>query len=71
MIVPALDDVMTGRVKFSEVRQVDVEDLLSGRDPVRIDDVEVQGAVSARQGGHGDRGWRLHGLGAVPPDRAL
>ncbi len=41
MIVPALDDVMTGRVKFSEVRQVDVEDLL-GRDPVRIDDVEVR-----------------------------
>ena len=41
MIVPALDDVMTGRVKFSEVRRVDVEDLL-GRDPVRIDDVEVR-----------------------------
>lgn len=41
MIVPALDDVMTGRVKFSEVRRVDVEDLL-GRDPVRIDTNEVR-----------------------------
>jgi len=41
LIVPGIDDVMTGRVKVGEVRRVDVEDLL-GRDPVRIDTLEVQ-----------------------------
>ncbi len=41
LIVPAIADVMTGRVKVSEVRNVDVEDLL-GRDPVRIHTAEVR-----------------------------
>ena len=41
LIVPAIDDVMTGRVNVSEVRQVDVEDLL-GRDPVRINTADVR-----------------------------
>lgn len=41
LIVPALNDVMAGRVKVSEVRQLDVEDLL-GRDPVRIHTDEVR-----------------------------
>ncbi len=41
LIVPAIEDLMTGRVSVSEVRRVDVEDLL-GRDPVRINTVEVR-----------------------------
>jgi FlaA1/EpsC-like NDP-sugar epimerase len=41
LIVPAIDDVMSGRVKVSEVRQVDLEDLL-GRDSVRINTAEVR-----------------------------
>ncbi len=41
LIVPAISDVMKGRVNVSEVRQVDVEDLL-GRDPVRIHTAEVR-----------------------------
>ncbi|HOB45774.1 MAG TPA: nucleoside-diphosphate sugar epimerase/dehydratase [Zoogloea sp.] len=41
LIVPAIEDVMTGRVSVSEVRRVDVEDLL-GRDPVRIHTAEVR-----------------------------
>jgi FlaA1/EpsC-like NDP-sugar epimerase len=41
LIVPAIEDVMTGRVSVAEMRQVDVEDLL-GREPVRIDTAEVR-----------------------------
>jgi len=41
LILPGIEDVMTGRVNLSQVRQVDVEDLL-GRDPVRIHTAEVR-----------------------------
>ncbi len=41
LTVPAIEDVMLGRVKVGDVRQVDVEDLL-GRDPVRINTTEVK-----------------------------
>ncbi len=41
LIVPAIEDLMTGRISVSEVRRVDVEDLL-GRDPVRINTLEVR-----------------------------
>ena len=36
LTVPSFDDLMSGHVTVSKVRQVDVEDLL-GRDPVRLD----------------------------------
>ena len=35
--VPSLDDMLTGKVAISQVRQVQLEDLL-GRDPVHLDD---------------------------------
>ncbi len=41
LILPGIEDVMTGRVNVSQVREVDVEDLL-GRDPVRIHAAEVR-----------------------------
>lgn len=41
LTVPAIEDVMLGRVNVGDVRQVDVEDLL-GRDPVRINAAEVK-----------------------------
>lgn len=36
LTVPAIDDLITGRFSVSQIRRVDVEDLL-GRDPVSID----------------------------------
>jgi len=36
LTVPAIDDMMSGKVGISQVRKVDVEDLL-GRDPVKLD----------------------------------
>lgn len=36
LTVPAIDDMMSGKVSISQVRKVDVEDLL-GRDPVKLD----------------------------------
>lgn len=37
LTVPAIDDLMSGKVKISQIRRVDVEDLL-GRDAVKLDD---------------------------------
>lgn len=36
LTVPALDDMISGKVSVSQIRKVDVEDLL-GRDPVQLD----------------------------------
>lgn len=36
LTVPALDDMISGKVSISQIRKVDVEDLL-GRDPVKLD----------------------------------
>ncbi|MEK9826087.1 MAG: nucleoside-diphosphate sugar epimerase/dehydratase, partial [Methylotenera sp.] len=36
LTVPAIDDMISGKVSISQVRKVDVEDLL-GRDPVKLD----------------------------------
>lgn len=36
LTVPAIDDMMSGKVSISQIRKVDVEDLL-GRDPVKLD----------------------------------
>jgi len=37
LTVPAIDDLMSGKVSVSQIRKVDVEDLL-GRDAVKLDD---------------------------------
>ena len=37
LTVPAFDDLMSGKVSVSEIRRVEVEDLL-GREPVQLDD---------------------------------
>jgi FlaA1/EpsC-like NDP-sugar epimerase len=37
LTVPALDDLMSGKLSISQIRKVEVEDLL-GRDPVELDD---------------------------------
>ena len=37
LTVPTLDDLMSGKVKVSNIRKVEVEDLL-GRDPVQLDE---------------------------------
>jgi len=36
LTIPLIDDLMSGRVSISQIRRIDVEDLL-GRDPVNID----------------------------------
>ena len=38
LTVPAFDDLMSGRVSVSQIRKVEVEDLL-GREPVQLDDL--------------------------------
>jgi len=45
--VPALHDVITGRVSISDFRDVDVDDLL-GRDPVQIDLQSVRSAIHGK-----------------------
>jgi FlaA1/EpsC-like NDP-sugar epimerase len=41
MTVPAIDDLMSGKVSVSQIRKVDVEDLL-GRDAVKLDNSGLQ-----------------------------
>ena len=41
LTVPAIDDLMSGKVNISQIRKVDVEDLL-GRDVVQLDDAGLQ-----------------------------
>ncbi|MDP3086719.1 MAG: nucleoside-diphosphate sugar epimerase/dehydratase [Methylotenera sp.] len=41
LTVPAIDDLMSGKVSISQIRKVDVEDLL-GRDSVQLDDSGLQ-----------------------------
>lgn len=41
LTVPAIDDLMSGKVSVSQIRKVDVEDLL-GRDAVRLDNTGLQ-----------------------------
>ena len=45
MTVPAFDDIVSGRVTVSQLRQVELDDLL-GRDPVVLDSVGLSGLLS-------------------------
>ncbi|OIQ79127.1 UDP-N-acetyl-alpha-D-glucosamine C6 dehydratase [mine drainage metagenome] len=47
LTVPSFDDLISGRVSISQVRRVEVEDLL-GRDPVRLDEAGLQGLIRGR-----------------------
>lgn len=47
LTVPAFDDLMSGRVSVSQIRAVEVEDLL-GRDPVVLDDAGLHGLLAER-----------------------
>ena len=44
LTVPSIDDLMSGRLNVSQIRRVDVEDLL-GRDAVELDNSGLQGLI--------------------------
>jgi FlaA1/EpsC-like NDP-sugar epimerase len=46
LTVPALDDMISGKVSVSQIRKVDVEDLL-GRDPVQLDNSGLTHLIKA------------------------
>ncbi len=47
LTVPAMADLVSGKVSVSEVRRVDVEDLL-GREQVQLDDAGIRGYVGGK-----------------------
>ena len=47
LTVPAFDDLMSGKVSVSQIRKVEVEDLL-GRDPVQLDALGLHGLIEHR-----------------------
>lgn len=47
MTVPALDDLMSGRVSISQIRRIEVEDLL-GREPVKLDDAGLHELIDEK-----------------------
>lgn len=47
LTVPSLDDLMSGKVKVSQIRKVEVEDLL-GRDPVHLDEQGLHEIVTGQ-----------------------
>ena len=46
LTVPAFDDLMSGKVSISQIRQVEIEDLL-GREHVQLDSVGLQDLIEA------------------------
>ena len=46
-IVPSLDEIATGRVSVSRIRDVEIEDLL-GREPVQLDDKNLHEFLTAK-----------------------
>ena len=63
--LPGVGDLIDGRVTVSQIRPVDINDLL-GREAVALDS-EAIGAVPPRPAGADHRGRREHRLGDVPP----
>jgi FlaA1/EpsC-like NDP-sugar epimerase len=47
LTVPAFDDLVSGRVQVSAIRQVELDDLL-GRDPVQLDEAGLQGLITGK-----------------------
>jgi len=62
LTVPAIDDLMSGKVSVSQIRKVDVEDLL-GRDAVKLDSSGLQNLIDGHSvlvsGGGGSIGSEL------------
>ena len=60
--VPRLDDVVSGRSQFNELKEVAIEDLL-GRDPVTLDWTAIRGGLTGKRvlvtGGGGSIGSEL------------
>jgi FlaA1/EpsC-like NDP-sugar epimerase len=48
LTVPAIDDLLSGRVSISSLRKVELEDLL-GRDPIRLDDEGLHHLLTGRR----------------------
>lgn len=46
-IIPAMYEILEGKVNYSRIRDVQIEDLL-GRDPVHLDQEQIQGLVTDR-----------------------
>jgi FlaA1/EpsC-like NDP-sugar epimerase len=44
MLLPRVDDLLSGRIRYAELRDVEVEDLL-GRDPVELDTPGIVGLI--------------------------
>ncbi|MBI3901583.1 MAG: polysaccharide biosynthesis protein [Nitrosomonadales bacterium] len=47
LTVPSFDDLLDGRVAISQLRAVELDDLL-GRDPVQLDDAGLHGLISGK-----------------------
>lgn len=47
LTVPALEDLLTGRVALTQLRQVELEDIL-GREPVELDEAGLHDMIDAR-----------------------
>ena len=47
LTVPAFDDLISGKVSVSQIRKVEVEDLL-GREPVQLDDLGLHNLIERR-----------------------
>lgn len=47
LTVPAFDDLMSGKVSISQIRRIEVEDLL-GREPVNLDDEGLHDLLASR-----------------------
>jgi len=48
MTVPAYADIVSGKVSISQLREVELDDLL-GRDPVRLDDAQLSGFLKGKR----------------------
>jgi FlaA1/EpsC-like NDP-sugar epimerase len=46
MLLPRVDDLLSGRIRYAELRDVEVEDLL-GRDPVELDTPGIVGLIKS------------------------
>lgn len=73
--VPSLSQLATGRVRVSQLREVDIEDLL-GRDPVRLDTENIRVLLAAKTvlvtGAGGSIGSELcRQIAAFAPQRLL
>ena len=69
MTVPSYEDLVGGKVTVSQLRRVELDDLL-GRDPVELDAAGLQ-RVAGRTHGARDRCGRFDRRGALPADPPL